>query len=326
MPAPEKFSILLIDDDPMVVRIMGRMLSDFTPLRFATSGRVALQLARESVPDLVLLDVDMPEFSGLDVCAAFKREPALANVPIIFMTSHESSQLEARGLQLGAADFIHKPPHAPLILARVRTYQRLKTLSDTMRGAVNMDFLSGAVTRRHLEKVLTQEWLRSQRSTAPIALLVADIEGFAAYNAACGEDLGDECLKAVADALRSAAHRSTDLLGRFAGGKFALLLPETDPDGAVIVAQRAIDAVDKLRLASGEPEGGFVRLSIGGACADTAPGAPVRPVDGAPDELISYAERALAEALSEGGHRAKYRLLARRDAAEQPPIAAAAAR
>jgi PleD family two-component response regulator len=92
-------------------------------------------------------------------------------VPIIFITSHESAQLEAKGIELGAADFISKPPHAPLVLARVRTYQRLKTLSDTMRSAVKMDFLTGAVTRRELEKVLTQEWLRAQRSTAPLALL-----------------------------------------------------------------------------------------------------------------------------------------------------------
>ncbi|MDB6082280.1 MAG: diguanylate cyclase, partial [Gammaproteobacteria bacterium] len=102
----------------MVVRILSRILSDFTPLRFATSGHAALKLARDSVPDLMLLDVDMPVLSGFEVCKAFKTDPALAEVPIIFITSHESAQLEAKGLELGAADFISKPPHAPLVLAR----------------------------------------------------------------------------------------------------------------------------------------------------------------------------------------------------------------
>ena len=281
MKAQEKFSILLVDDDSMVVRILSRILSDFTPLRFATSGRAALKLAHESTPDLVLLDVDMPELSGFEVSKAFKSDPALAEVPIIFITSHESAQLEAKGLELGAADFINKPPHAPLVLARVRTYQRLKMLSDTMRSAVKMDFLTGAVTRRELEKALTQEWLRAQRSEAPLALLLADIEGFTAYNAEFGEEKGDACLRAVADSLRSAAHRPTDILGRFAGGKFALLLPATDAQGASTVAQRVMHEVSDLQILHAALMGsGRVTLSVWESAAVTprarVPGTPLR--------------------------------------------------
>src|ERR1700719_4640406 len=171
MKAQEKFSILLVDDDSMVVRILSRILADFAPLRFATSGRAALKLARDSTPDLVLLDVDMPVLSGFEVCKAFKSDPARA-----------------------------------------------------------------------------EEWLRAQRSAAPLALLLADIEGFTAYNAEFGEEKGDDCLKSVAEILRSAGHRPTDVLGRYAGGKFALLLPETGAQGASVVAQRAIDAVEALRI------------------------------------------------------------------------------
>src|ERR1700722_5600759 len=242
MQEKENFSILLVDDDLMVIRILNCILSEFAPLRFATSGLAALELARESTPDLVLLDVDMPEYSGFEVCKAFKRDPALAEAPIILITSHESAQLEAKGLELGAADFIGKPPHGPLVLARVRTYQRLKTLSETVRSAVKMDFLTGATTRRQLEKALTQEWLRAQRSTAPLAFLIVEIEDFTAYNAEFGEKKGDACLKSVADVLPSAAHRPTDVLGRYAGGKFAVLLPNSAAQGASPVARRAIDA------------------------------------------------------------------------------------
>jgi diguanylate cyclase (GGDEF)-like protein len=303
----EKFSILLVDDDSMVVRILSRILSDFTPLRFATSGRAALKLARESAPDLVLLDVDMPEFSGFEVCKAFKSDSALAEVPIIFITSHESAQLEAKGIELGAADFISKPPHAPLVLARVRTYQRLKVLSETMRSAVKMDFLTGAVTRRELEKALTQEWLRAQRSAAPLALLLADIEGFTAYNAEFGENKGDICLKSVADSLRSAAHRPTDVLGRYAGGRFALLLPETDAHGASTVAQRAIGAVSDLQILHTAATGrGRITLSVGGGCREIARSAGWNAAAGAvPNDLIAAAEQMLISARSAGGHQAK---------------------
>jgi diguanylate cyclase (GGDEF)-like protein len=307
MQAQEKFSILLVDDDSMVVRILSRMLSDFTPLRFATSGRAALKLARESAPDLVLLDVDMPELSGFEVCKAFKSDPALTEVPIIFITSHESAQLEAKGLELGGADFISKPPHAPLVLARVRTYQRLKMLSDTMRCAVKMDFLTGAVTRRELEKALTQEWLRAQRSAAPLALLLADIEGFTAYNAEFGEEKGDACLKAVADSLRLAAHRPTDVLGRYAGGKFALLLPETDAQGASTVAQHAIDAVSDLQIGHAALMGrGLVSLSVGGGCRDSSRSSTWNAAAGAvPNDLIVAAEQALKSARAAGGQQAR---------------------
>jgi diguanylate cyclase (GGDEF)-like protein len=307
MKAQEKFSILLVDDDSMVVRILSRILADFAPLRFATSGRAALKLARESAPDLVLLDVDMPELSGFEVCKAFKSDPALAEVPIIFITSHESAQLEAKGLELGAADFIGKPPHAPLVLARVRTYQRLKMLSDTMRSAVKMDFLTGAVTRRELEKALTQEWLRAQRSAAPLALLLADIEGFTAYNAEFGEEKADACLKSVADSLRSAAHRPTDVLGRFAGGKFAVLLPGTDAQGASTVARRAMDEVSGLQMLQAASMGpGRVKLSVGGCCHDTSRSITWNAAAGAvPNDLIAAAEQALKSARSAGGHQAR---------------------
>jgi diguanylate cyclase (GGDEF)-like protein len=294
MQSKENFSILLVDDDLMVVRILNSILSEFTPVRFATSGRKALRLAREATPDLVLLDVDMPETSGFEICKSLKRDPALAEVPIIFITSHESAQLEAKGLALGAVDFIGKPPHAPLVLARVRTYQRLKSLSETVRGAVKMDFLTGAVTRRQIEKALTEEWLRVRRSQTPLALLLVDIEGFTAYNATHGEEQGDACLKAVADVLRAAARRPADLLGRYGGGKFALLLPNTDGVGVDKIARRIVDAVRGLHT---------VEISLGAGCRDVSRCSIWNAaLDGAPSDLISAAEQALRVAKSAGDH------------------------
>jgi diguanylate cyclase (GGDEF)-like protein len=304
--AQEQFSILLVDDDSTAVRVLSRILSNFAPLRFATSGRTALKLARESAPDLVLLDVDMPEVSGFEVCKAFKSDPALSEVPIIFITSHESALLEAKGLALGAADFISKPPHAPLVLARVRTYQRLKLLSDTMRSAVKMDFLTGTVTRRQWEKAVTQEWLRARRSAAPLAVLLADIEGFTAYNAEFGEEKGDACLKLVADALRAAAHRPIDLLGRYAGGQFALLLPDTDARGAGTVAKRAIAAVDDMQIRHAAPGSGRFTLCVGGGCRDSSRSSAWNAAAAAvPNDLIAAAEQGLRSARSAGGHQAK---------------------
>jgi diguanylate cyclase (GGDEF)-like protein len=296
----EKFSVLLVDDDPTVIRVFSRILSDYAPLRFATSGRVALKLARESVPDLVMLDVEMPDLSGFEVCKAFKNDPRLAAVPIVFISSHESPELETAGLKLGAADFISKPPHASLVLARVRTYQQLKSLSDTVRSAVIMDFLTGTSTRRQLEKILGQEWLRAQRSLAPLSLLLANIDSFTALNAQFGEEAGDACLRSIADALRSVAQRPTDLLARHGGGSFALLLPATNCQGAAVIADRALSAAGELQV----PQAGKdyrVTLSIGVACLEPKAAAPGA---GEAADLIAAAEHAVILAKASGGRMA----------------------
>jgi len=306
MATSEKFSILLVDDDVMVVRILGRILSDFTPVRFATSGRAALNLAREAIPDLVLLDVDMPGMSGFDVCQAFKSERPLANVPIIFITGHESAQLEAKGLELGATDFLRKPPHAAMVLARVRSYQRLKSMSDslseTRRDAVTLDFLTGTLNRRQLEKMLQKECVRSQRTRAPLAMLIIDVEHFRSINAKHGESQADEYLKSVAEALRTVAHRPTDVLGRYAGGRFALLLPETNLLGARTVGLRAIRAIDALNLPGLSPAQQItVGVGVGvheSSHSDSVGGAGIRTFD----DLVAAAEKALQMTVSAGGH------------------------
>jgi len=315
MQTRENFSILLVDDDHTIVRVLQHILSDFEPLRFATSGRQALKLARQSVPDLVLLDVDMPDFSGFEVCREFKNDPLLAHVPIIFVTSHDSHQLETAGLKLGASDFIRKPPHASLVLARVYTFQRLKMLSDTLNSAVEIDVLTGTVARQQMEKRLVQECLRAGRSGAPLSLLLVDIDGFTAYNADYGKEKGDACLRSVAAALRTAGHRPTDVLGRYAGGKFTLLLPETNPLGARTVTQRAIVAVDSLQIPQvGSAGKCHITVSVGCAIQDAvrlrtkvAGAANHEASDRAvAADFIETAEHALKGARIAGGHQGSF--------------------
>jgi PAS domain S-box-containing protein len=118
--------LLLVDDDPSAIQVMSRMLAQYPAQRFATSGEVALRLAREAPPDLIVLDLDMPGMSGFDVCKALKSDPVLAQVPVIFATSHTTTALEIAALQTGAADFLTKPLVAAQVTARVRAQLRAK--------------------------------------------------------------------------------------------------------------------------------------------------------------------------------------------------------
>jgi diguanylate cyclase (GGDEF)-like protein len=329
MHTDNPFNILLVDDDPTTIRILSHILKDFGPARFATSGHLAIKLARESVPDLVLLDIEMPDLNGFEVCKTFKSDPALAHVPIIFITSHESPQLEARGLQLGASDFIGKPLHAPILMARVRMYQHLKTLSDTLtntlRNAVTMDFLTGTANRRALERSLTQECLRTQCSASPPALLLASIDAFAAYNGEFGEEMGDACLRSVAGALRAPPGETTELLARYSGSTFALLLPGTRGGDAGLCAQRGMDAVHDLNILASTGTG-HITLSVGVGVDnlkrssewDAPPlyGSPLLDCGLAtPQAPIAAAEEALRLARAAGGHQVRLAGIAKAAAA-----------
>src|SRR6202171_1154717 len=126
-------SILLVDDDPGAIQLMGRILADVGKLRFATNGRDALRLARDAAPDLILLDAEMPGMSGFQLLKTLKAESFLADVPVIFITSHAEAGFEVSALDMGAADFIAKPLKASRVLARVRTQLRVKHMADEDR-------------------------------------------------------------------------------------------------------------------------------------------------------------------------------------------------
>jgi diguanylate cyclase (GGDEF)-like protein len=312
--AGERYNILIVDDDPIVIRVVANMLAEFSPLRFATSGTDALLLARRDVPDLVVLDVEMPGLGGFEVCKAFKADPLLAVVPIIFLTSHQSMELEAAGLQLGAVDFITKPPHAALVLARVRAQMEVKRLSDTLRGSVVMDFLTGTSNRLQFERTLHQEWERSGRSADTLCLLLMEMDGFAGYCAEHAEEDSDSVLRAVANALRAALFRPADLLARYANGTFAGLLPQTQLPGAAAVARRAIQAVDQLRISLTAADSAVpLTLSVGiASCRTLSRASPAdfdrgldvsaRPFGATKEVLIAAAEQALAATRTAGGH------------------------
>jgi len=126
--------LLLVDDDPSAIQVMSRMLAEYPDQRFATSGKDALRLAREAIPDLILLDLDMPGMSGFDVCGALKADPALADVPVIFATSHDpTALLQVAALQRGAADFVTKPLVAEQLTARVRAQLRTSLMVDELK-------------------------------------------------------------------------------------------------------------------------------------------------------------------------------------------------
>lgn len=268
---PVEASLLLVDDDPAIIQVLSRILSDYSAVRFATSGTDALQLSRESPPDLILLDAQMGDMSGLQVCEALKADPALANIPVIFVSSHQESELEVAVLQLGAVDFIRKPFNASQVTARVNTQLKLKRLSDDLRRLSRVDGLTGLANADAHGETLSREILRAAEAGQPLSLLVIDLDFFQSFEALYDRKAADACLSSTAEALLRSARRPGDFVARLDRDRFALILADTTADDAMHVANRALSAVEALDIAhQGSAVSRHVTCSAGVACLDAA--------------------------------------------------------
>ncbi len=322
MTDPHK--ILLVDDDVIIIAALGKILQGCGQLQFATSGADALRLAKRSQPDLVILDLEMPGLDGFEVFAAMKEVPHLADVPVIFLTGNDAEEQEIRGLALGAADFIVKPPRPVSVLARVRMQLRMKDMADALRRAAYTDGLTGIANRRQFDDMVQREWQRAERAASPTAMLMVDIDAFKRYNDHYGHQAGDRCLQAVAQTLRNAAHRPADLAARYGGEEFALVLPDTDRAGASRVAQNLLLAVQALDIPhAASPVAPQVTVSVGVSSHDQHSDSWVgRPLDSrfgnltprhGVGQLIRAADQALYAAKSAGRCQAWYQCIDRLD-------------
>ena len=132
-PIGERPSLLVVDDTPANLNLMAGLLNTDYRVRLATGGARALELAKRHPPDLVLLDVMMPDINGYEVCRQLKRDIRTRDIPVIFITALSQAEDEARGFEVGGADFIHKPISPPTLRARVRTHLQVKAWRDSLR-------------------------------------------------------------------------------------------------------------------------------------------------------------------------------------------------
>lgn len=240
--------ILIIDDDPAAVALAkARLADEGHEVLCATGGLPGLAVARRERPDLVLLDIDMPDMSGYDVCRALKNEGELCMVPVIFLSGSSDAKTKVRGLDLGAVDFVTKPFDAFELRARVRAALRTKRLQDMLIEYAHVDPLTGLPNRRALMERLEKEWARIQRYGGVVSVVMADIDHFKCVNDTYGHSAGDKVLQAVAAALASQC-RDADTPARYGGEELTVLLPECDLAGAAALAERCRQAVQNAAV------------------------------------------------------------------------------
>ena len=290
--------ILVVDDDPVTLQMIASIFEDDHEVFLAGSAEDGLACCRRESPDLLLLDIVLPDADGLDVCRHLKADPATRNIPVIFITGQGSPREETQALEVGAVDFILKPVNPAVVRARVKTHLTLKAQSDILRSLAFLDGLTELANRRRFDEFLEAEWRRGRRSGAPLTLIMADIDNFKHYNDVHGHPAGDACLQAVARALTGTLKRAQDLAARYGGEEFACILPNTNLSGGKLLAQRLLEAVRTMALPHEGTGPGIVTISLG--VASLFPSAEVNSAD-----LVALADAKLYHAKEAGRNRAE---------------------
>jgi len=295
----QKPLILIVDDTPLNIQVLAETLNQDYRIRVALNGKQALAMMQggEDLPDLVLLDIMMPDMDGYEVCQHIKSNSVTSNIPIIFVTAKTDARDEERGLNIGALDYIHKPFHPSIVKARIRNHINLKLKSELLETMALMDALTNLPNRRRFDEIFELEWRRAARSGKPVATIMADIDYFKRYNDHYGHGIGDDCLKKVSAALKGCVLRPADLVARYGGEEFVAVLPETNGEDACMVAARFCSSVEAMNIPHSASEvSQWVTLSVGFASC-------VPCIEKEFSELLSMADRSLYRAKKSGRNR-----------------------
>lgn len=296
--APGKPKLLVVDDQPINIQVMHQIFAADFQVFMATNGAQALALCKDNPPDLMLLDVVMPGMDGFEVCAQLKADATTRNIPVIFVTAHTDAAQETRGLEVGAVDFISKPVNPAVVRARVKTHLTLKFQSDVMRKLVFLDGLTGVYNRRYFDQQLAMEMARAVRNQSPLSLIMLDVDFFKRFNDHYGHQAGDDCLRQIANTLKSSLRRPADLVARYGGEEFACILPETEFNDAMAIAHELEQRVRQQAIAHADSAAApvvTISLGVAGRHASTSADA---------DALLAAADAQLYKAKNAGRGRA----------------------
>ncbi len=302
-------AILVVDDTPGNLHILFNALTEAGyDVRCVKSGAMALLAVQADPPDLILLDIRMPEMNGFDVCQRLKANSQTREIPVIFLSALNEPLDKVKAFQVGGADYITKPFQFEEVLVRInhqltiRSLQQqrqalieaLKRANDELQRLVILDGLTQIANRRHFDQCLAQQWKRSLREQIPLSLILADIDYFKQYNDLCGHLAGDRCLQQVAQTMGNMIKRPSDLVARYGGEEFIILLPNTDLTGATQLAEAVRLAVERLTIIDEPtPACQHVTLSLGVASMIPGPGESV-------ETLVKIADQALYQAKAQG--------------------------
>ncbi len=298
-PATLGNRLLIIDDKPALVYQLSLIVRDFGEVLFAMDGSGGVALAQSQRPNLILLDVEMTPMNGFEVCSALKSNVATADIPIIFVTGNHGADNEVACLNAGGNDFISKPLIAEVVRARVRTQLALQRANNDLKKLSVLDPLTGLYNRRFMDEQLAIECSRHCREVSELGLAIIDVDYFKVFNDALGHQAGDAALVAVAAALQNAARRPGDLVCRYGGEEFVIVMPNCTEKGLIQYATHLQELIAALSIT--HPMSPLNALTVSVGMSSATPGLQFSCSD-----LIRAADQALYKAKSHGRNRSVY--------------------
>lgn len=303
---------LVVEDTQTALKKVCRMLESMGILPVpANNGRIGLERFALEKPDIVLLDIILPDIDGIQVARAIRAaERKQEWTPIIFLTARAKDEDVEAGIAAGGDDYLTKPISEVVLAAKIRAMQRIARMRSSLLGLARQldaanhelqrlsaaDGLTAVANRRHFDNCLMREWRRALRAQRCMALVLCDVDHFKPFNDTYGHVAGDECLRSVARILQLHAKRPGDVVARYGGEEFAVVLPETDSHGASVLAERMRLAIETAGIPHQGSGFGRVTVSIG-----VAGGVPKRTERA--ENLLETADRALYQAKHAGRNR-----------------------
>ena len=261
----KKPTILVVDDMTTTLLLIHDLLKDTYEVKIAKSGTKALEILNAPNDiDLILLDVELPDINGYEVCKILKNNDQTKKIPIIFVTARNSEADEEYGLNLGAIDYITKPFNKTITKLRLKNYLDLKIKNDMLEKLSMYDGLTNIRNRRFFDETFEKTFNEIKRDKKSLAVLMIDIDFFKPYNDNYGHGQGDETLRKVAKALEKTIKRASDFVARYGGEEFVILLKNIDKTGLQTVAKNLLEAIRELKITHEYSKvEDFVTVSIG---------------------------------------------------------------
>ena len=289
--------ILVVEDERININILVNILMDDYEVVIAKNGEQAIKRVQEQLPDLILLDIMLPDMDGYSI---FEQVQNISTdkIPVIFVTSKRSADEETHGLKLGAVDYITKPFTPSIVQVRVANQIEAKMNRDELKRLNLTDALTGLSNRRHMTEYIDSQLAFLARSKAVLSVIMIDIDHFKEYNDHYGHSAGDDCLKHVAQALKSKVVRTTDFIARYGGEEFIAILPATELTGATHFASELRNTIHSLQIrheASNVSTMVTISLGIASTCFDND--------NGSINSLLDKADAALYKAKQDGRDR-----------------------
>jgi len=289
-------SILVVDDLPANIEILLALLGDEYDLLAAIDGESALEIAEEDQPDLILLDIIMPNMNGYSVAQELKRNEKTKDIPIIFITAVTDEMSIEKAYEVGGIDYVTKPFKPKELRARVNRELQIQALisnlaqsKEELQLMASTDAMSGLYNRRYFSDISEEILSLAQRNKTPLSVLMIDIDYFKNINDTYGHKTGDEVIVAFASVLKESARKS-DVICRWGGEEFVLLLPQTDIEGARAIGEKIRETIANLELLL-HSHVIKVTVSIGAAQVNYAVSNAMEHAINQADEVLYHAKR-----------------------------------